>query len=231
MGRYKPWDRESISSLHESESSDCEDSDQFLNGASSPALIEDHWVRRELFTLLGHVDKHAIGSFATSGTLPNAVNPGLTITDLDDVGLPLSKRDALEISKIAHQAPFGKGTETIVDTEVRNTWELNPSGFTLRNPEWQACIENVVSRVVNELGIVGETKAVSAELYKLLLYEKGAFFERHKDSEKVPGMFGTLIIALPSSHQGGDVQTSFGGQAQTLKTSESSDFGFSYLAW
>lgn len=44
-------------------------------------------------------------------------------------------------------------------------------------------------------------------------------------------MIGTLVIALPSKHTGGDVQTSFGGRKLTLGTAESSDFGYSYVAW
>ncbi len=30
------------------------------------------------------------------------------------IGSPLSQRDALELSKVAHQAPFGKGIEKTV---------------------------------------------------------------------------------------------------------------------
>ena len=38
---------------------------------------------------------------------------------------------------------------------------------------------------------------VSARLYKLLLYEPGDFFARHRDTERMNGMFGTLVIELP----------------------------------
>ena len=82
--------------------------------------------------------------------------------------------------------------------------------------------------MAGELGILRREKTVRAELYKLLLYEEGAFFDRHRDSEKAEGMFATLIVALPSRHGGGDVQISFGNQRKTLNTSSSSDFGFSY---
>ena len=44
-------------------------------------------------------------------------------------------------------------------------------------------------------------------------------------------MFGTLVIAIPSKHTGGDVQACFGDLTLTLGTAESSDFGYSYLAW
>lgn len=50
-------------------------------------------------------------------------------------------------------------------------------------------------------------------------------------TEKAPGMIATLVIALPSKHQGGAIQASFGGQTLALETENSSAFGFSYLAW
>jgi hypothetical protein len=37
-----------------------------------------------------------------------------------------------------------------------------------------------------------------ADLYKLLAYDPGSFFVNHRDTEKVAGMFATLIIVLPS---------------------------------
>ena len=104
---------------------------------SSEAVLDSDEIKQELRVLLSDIDTHSLGSFATSGALNTAINPGLTIHDLGHVGLPLSTRDALEVSRVAHQAPFGKGTETIVDTSVRKTWELNSSQFALRNPAWK----------------------------------------------------------------------------------------------
>ena len=44
---------------------------------------------------------------------------------------------------------------------------------------------------------------VRAELHNLLVYKTGGHFAPHRDSEKVPGMFGTLVVVLPSAHEGG----------------------------
>lgn len=40
-------------------------------------------------------------------------------------------------------------------------------------------------------------------LYKLLLYKTGSFFKPHRDSEKDDGMFGTVVVQLPSFYEGG----------------------------
>ena len=50
-------------------------------------------------------------------------------------------------------------------------------------------------------------------------------------TEKAPGMFATLVIALPSEHTGGDVLVQLRDEKQILKTQGVCDFGYSYLAW
>ena len=49
----------------------------------------------------------------------------------------------------------------------------------------------------------------------------------------VPGMFGSLIIALPSWHQGGDVLVTNAGnpEIKAFGTAETSGFDASYMAW
>jgi hypothetical protein len=47
--------------------------------------------------------------------LATSPNPALKIKDTGTVGLPLSSRDAAAIKEASHPAPFGKGSETIID--------------------------------------------------------------------------------------------------------------------
>ncbi|MFO7905266.1 MAG: hypothetical protein ACQESR_17160 [Planctomycetota bacterium] len=44
--------------------------------------------------------------------------PGLDVDGLGAVGLPLTKAQARKLIKLCQQAPYGKGTETVVDTDV-----------------------------------------------------------------------------------------------------------------
>ena len=67
-------------------------------------------------------------------TDPNAPNPALVIDGIGLVGLPLSERDAKVIISHASQAPFGKGNQTVIDTTVRGTWEIEPENVSFRNP-------------------------------------------------------------------------------------------------
>lgn len=76
-----------------------------------------------------------------------------------------------------------------------------------------------------------DMRGVRAELYKLLLYEQGSFFKPHKDSEKAPGMVGTLVVALPSQHAGGEVHLSLAGSKVVLQTSTESQSHVTALGW
>lgn len=77
---------------------------------------------------------------------------------------------------------------------------------------------------------LGVETAVRPEGYKLLLYEEGTFFKAHEDSGKVPGMFGTLVICLPSKHAGGEVHLSHAGQKKALNTATTSEFDLTALS-
>ncbi|KAH7209700.1 hypothetical protein DER44DRAFT_824322 [Fusarium oxysporum] len=68
---------------------------------------------------------------------------------------------------------------------------------------------------------MGINTPVHAELYKMLLYEKGAMFKAHTDTEKIPNMFGTLVISLPSKHKGGEVFLEHCGEEIVYESSKS----------
>ncbi|KAK2021350.1 2OG-Fe(II) oxygenase superfamily protein [Colletotrichum zoysiae] len=164
------------------------------------------------------------GSFASFHPL-RRVDPDLFVHDVGPIVLPLQEPQIRQVIDKAIQAPFGKGSQTIVDTSVRNTWELDPKHFELRGPRWGTDLQRICAIVAADMGI---RSPVGAELYKLLVYEKGAMFKAHTDSEKCPGMFGTLVICLPSPHEGGDVVVKHAGQTKTFKTSK---FEQSFACW
>jgi hypothetical protein len=56
-------------------------------------------------------------------------------------------------------------------------------------------------------------------------------FKPHKDTEKVPGMFGTLVITLPCEHDEGDLVATFGGKSMTFLSSVQSKWSSTALAW
>ncbi|KAJ6558271.1 hypothetical protein B0H19DRAFT_1235188 [Mycena capillaripes] len=125
------------------------------------------------------------------------------------------------------QAPFGHGDKSVVDTAVRNTWEVAADAVKFENSAWSKFIsETVVKEVVQALGVsYSPTIAPRCELHKLLLYETGSH------TEKEPGMFANVIVILPSQYTGGQVRVSHGTKKTTFDTAASSAVSFTLLAW
>lgn len=53
---------------------------------------------------------------------------------------------------------------------------------------------------------------MQCSLYKMLVYGEGGHFVKHQDTEKEDGMVATLVIQLPSTHEGGDLVIYRGGE-------------------
>ena len=117
------------------------------------------------------------GAFCTFGSIDPCF-PGLEVSGVGPIGLPLTEGQAKELINQCSQAPFGKGEQTIVDTKVRRVWQLEPQQFKTSNLEWDIKMNDLVQNVQDKLGL-GETD-VSCHLYKLLLYEEGSFFIPHR---------------------------------------------------
>jgi len=153
----------------------------------------------ELAELLSTVQRP--GDFFASGRL-ELLAPRLTVDGVGQIALPLLPVQAEQLIALAERAPYGRGAATIVDTNVRRTWQIGPDRVGLDGKHWQATLDRVVALAAAGLGV---DEPVSAELYKLLIYDKGSFFVSHRDTEKVPGMFATLVLALPSQSSGGEL--------------------------
>ncbi len=50
--------------------------------------------------------------------------PGIEVDDVGEISLPISAATAKKLIKSADQAPYGRGEETIVDTDVRRVWQI-----------------------------------------------------------------------------------------------------------
>ncbi len=156
-------------------------------------------VTDQFANILRDVDRP--GDFHVSGrvALPT---PRIDVMGVGPLALPVLPTQAEALIKVATRAPYGRGTETIVDTSVRRTWQIEASQVKISGKHWADTLTDIVSRSAQGLGV---SEPVTAELYKLLIYEKGSFFVGHRDTEKSPGMFATLVVALPSSSEGGEL--------------------------
>ena len=156
--------------------------------------------------------------------------PGLEVNGVGEIAYPVNETQAKALIKVAHKAPFGKGSQTIIDSNVRSASEIDAGKLTFNGSRWATFLNKILSKIKPDLGL--EDYTISAHLYKMLIYEKGDFFLPHKDSEKEKGMFGTLVIGLPSKHTGGELVVSFEGVEEVADfAGDSGDYKINYAAF
>ena len=178
--------------------------------------------------LAGILDKiKQPGDFCTSGRL--AIHPpALDVEGVGRIGLPLPGVQARQLIEVAEAAPYGRGTETILDQDYRRTWQIDASQFSLHGDAWQQDLDDIIHRAAQGLGVKGK---VEAQPYKLLIYDEGCFFLPHRDSEKTAGMFATLVIVLPSAYQGGELVVEHQGKRMVLDLRQDDPAEVSYAAF
>lgn len=114
----------------------------------------------------------------------------------------LSDENLQKLIAFSKQAKFGKGEQTVLDTKVRYTQEIDASNLRITLNE--QVFETMLDEMRSELGLPKGTK-LQAHLYNMLVYTPGQFFKPHQDSEKLENMVATLVISLPFAHIGGDL--------------------------
>jgi len=152
------------------------------------------------------------GDFYATGTLEVHL-PRLEVAGVGAIALPLLAAQAEQLIAVAEQAPYGRGSETLIDTDVRRTWQVGAERVRISGKAWDQGLAATVEQAAVGLGVSGP---VEATLYKLLVYDTGSFFVRHRDSEKAPGMFATLVVVLPSEHSGGELVVRHQGREARL---------------
>jgi hypothetical protein len=166
------------------------------------------------------------GNFEVSGKHETPM-PVLSIEGMGQLSFPVPAAQARElIASAAERAPYGRGDQTLVDESVRRVWQVPTEKISLQGKGWASRFSDLVARVAEGLGLT--PKEVRAEFYKLLVYDEGGFFLPHRDTEKAGGMFGTLVIALPSAHEGGELLVRHAGRESVvdLRGTDPGEVGF-----
>jgi predicted 2-oxoglutarate/Fe(II)-dependent dioxygenase YbiX len=165
---------------------------------------------RDIAALLETIERP--GDFYVAGE-HRAPPPELAVLGEGWLEFPLAEAQLKRLIALAERAPYGRGPRTLVDLDVRRAWQIDADRLQLRGG-WEETLAAIVERAREGLGV---PDAIDAELYKLLIYEPGDFFLEHRDSEKTAGMFGTLVITLPSPFSGGVLALGHGDQEVRLE--------------
>lgn len=62
--------------------------------------------------------------------------PGVEVRGVGEISYPINEAQAKALINIARKAPFGKGSETILDTNVRSAWELDAADLKFNGAGW-----------------------------------------------------------------------------------------------
>ena len=151
--------------------------------------------------------------------------PAIDVDGVGRIAFPILPAQAERLVAIAEAAPYGRGEETVVDRDVRRTWQVDSAKVRIGGRHWEKTLSELVAGVAAGLGVSGP---LAADFYKLLVYDAGSFFVDHRDTEKVPGMFATMVLVLPSTHGGGELVVKHAGReaALDLHPEEPSEIGF-----
>ena len=162
----------------------------------------------------------APGAFSARRT----ARPGdlrLEVRGVGPIALPVPVGQAKELCLIGRPARFGKGEQTLLDAEVRDTWQIPKSRIKIDKRQWNATLGPILDRLRVDLGLPDGCK-LTADFHSMLVYAPGQFFAPHQDSEKADGMIGTLVVTLPSTAKGGVLVVEHAGRTTTYRASKES---------
>lgn len=178
-----------------------------------------------LAALLGTIRRH--GDFYATGNAEISA-PNLSVQGMGMLSLPFQHGQLAQLLARAELAPFGRAEQTLIDTSVRNTWQIDAGALAFGGRNWQRSLDAIVARAADGLGVL---EPVRAELYKLLIYDVGGFFVEHRDTEKAAGMFATLVLVLPSLYSGGELLVRHGEREVRLNLANADADEAAYAAF
>ena len=150
--------------------------------------------------LLRSIDRP--GDFCAHGRLFVPM-PRLEVDGAGLLSFPVPEAQVRALIDTAERAPYGKGPDTLVDTSVRDCWQIDSTRVRLSGKAWPETLAKILDAAAAGLGC--PSGRLDARLYKLLVYETGGFFSPHRDTEKADGMIATLSISLPTVGDGGEL--------------------------
>lgn len=131
--------------------------------------------------------------------------------------VPVTEEQAAALRAVARPARYGQGTQTLVDPQVRDTWEVPTSRVRIDKRRWNQTLRPTLDQLRSDLGLPDGCR-LDAQLHSMLVYEPGQFFLPHQDSEKADGMVATLVVTLPTAARGGTLIVEHGGQRATYRS-------------
>ena len=116
--------------------------------------------------------------------------------DIGDCKLPVE-----QLVKLSTPAPFGKGSETVIDETVRKATEIPADAFP---PKLFDDLSDIIKPYL-DWNFKPSDATWKLKLYKMHIYREGGKFERHVDTLHGSNHVATLVVGLGTQHEGGDL--------------------------
>ena len=97
-------------------------------------------VTRELVEILTTVVRPGDFFFSARTDFPM---PRIEVDGVGPIALPLLAAQAKQLIKAATRAPYGRGSETLVDTKVRRTWQIDGVRVTIGGKHWPKTLAGI----------------------------------------------------------------------------------------
>ena len=91
-------------------------------------------IARELAEILSEVNRP--GDYFAAGRVESA-SPRLEVEGVGPIALPLLMAQARQLIEAATRAPYGRGSDTVVDTNVRRTWQIEADRVRIDGKHWR----------------------------------------------------------------------------------------------
>ncbi|WP_292527598.1 hypothetical protein, partial [Mesorhizobium sp.] len=92
--------------------------------------------------------------------------PSIDVEGVGRIAFPLPQAQAERLVALAEAAPHGRGEETVLDRDVRRTWQIDPRRIQIGGRSWETTLAELVTDAARGLGV---EEPVAAEFYKLLV--------------------------------------------------------------
>jgi hypothetical protein len=118
------------------------------------------------------------------------------------------KLNLTELIAKAVPSPFGQGSKTVYDSNVRDSLEIPASELN----------QETLTSLAGRMNIADLAPSMALELrpYKLVIYQEGGHFDEHRDTVRGEGHIGTLVLTLNSEYTGGELEITHGGRTNVV---------------
>lgn len=168
-------------------------------------------------------------AFAWSSSQQSIPNPGLQIDGIGTIGIPISTREIELLKGHSINLLNQRGEVGVHDAPKRNVWDFFHSAFSIQNSRFNTTISTILGTVKAKLGL--RCEGMTATLRKLAIHGESGQFEPFQSLDMQKGEFGTLIVVLPTYHEGGDINFKHKRQDYLYDSASTSSFDISYAAW